>query len=362
MKVYSAPQRVTLNITNRCNLDCLYCAVSSTKNAPGDLSLEEWKRVIDEMAGIKVFHIKFSGGEPFISPDFGAILEYIFHLHFRISINTNGTLLDEDIISLISRSGRLDHIQVSLDGADALVHDLIRGKETFDKIMEGLPLLQKWSVPFSFFVVVSKNNKDHLREIVALAKDTAAFQVSFSPLLPQGSALGHLDDLFLSFEERKSVEQRLRELKREFPNLVGGSYIQGIRMMDAISGMDMSHLISGESNRISSCGGSIKECSIRPDGEVIPCDRLWDYPVGNVREATLQSIWLDSDGFRHFRRRYTRTMDSFNECKGCRYITMCKGGCPAIPFNMGKGIEGWDPESCYKVFTGEKRGYIRLPC
>ncbi|MGA1864026.1 MAG: radical SAM protein [bacterium] len=359
MKVFSAPQKVTLNITNQCNLYCLYCAVSSTKNAPGDLSIEEWKDVIDELARIKVFYLLISGGEPFIRQDFSKIIEHISQYHFRISINTNGTLCNKEILSLLSRSCRVDDVQVSLDGADPDVHDMIRGKGSFEKMLKGIKLLHQWEIPFSFFVVVCKNNKDQMERIVRFAEGAGASRVSFSSLLPQGSALSHFDDLFLSFDEQKYVDARLRKLKREYPRLVSGSLMQGIEMMDTISKQDISSQTSGSSHKITSCGGSVKECSIRPEGWVIPCDRLWDFTVGNVRDEPFQAIWLNSEGFRYFRKRYSRGMDFFNECRDCEYINMCSGGCPAVPFNMGRGIEGWDPLSCYKVFIGKKRSYIR---
>ncbi len=358
MKVFSAPQKVTLNITNQCNLHCLYCAVSSTKNAPGDLSLEEWKEVIDELARIKVFYLLISGGEPFISRDFPRIIEHILHYHFRISINTNGTLFNKEILSLLARSSRVDDVQVSLDAADPDVHDMIRGKGSFEKTFSGVKQLRQLEIPFSFFVVVCKNNKDQIDKIVRLAEKAGASKVAFSSLLPQGSALSHLDDLFLSFEEQKDVDAGLRKLNLQYPQLVSGSLMECINMMDAISRQDMLFNSSGKPNKITSCGGSVKECSIRPEGWVIPCDRLWDFTVGNVKAEPFQSIWLHSEGFRYFRERYSRGMDFFNECKDCEYTNMCRGGCPAVPFNMGRGINGWDPLSCYKVFIGQKRSYV----
>jgi len=357
MKVLSAPEKVTLNITNRCNLHCLYCAVSSTKNDPGDLSLEEWKKVIDELARIKVFNLIISGGEPFIRPDFYKILKHILKYHFRLSINTNGTLLDEEVLSLLAQSRRLDNIQVSLDGPNSTVHDYIRGDGTFEMLMETIRILRRWKVPFSFFVVVCRNNKDYLRKIVRLSKKLKASQITFSPLVPQGSALSHLDDLFLSFEEQKKVEEKLRQLKKGHPRLVGGSLMQGIEMMDQISKIDVLKRSPGDMNRITSCGGSVSECSIRPEGWVIPCDRLWDYKVGNIKEETFHSIWLHSNGFDHFRKRYSRSIDSFKECQDCFYTNVCRGGCPAIPYNLGMGIDGWDPLSCYRVFKGEMESY-----
>jgi SynChlorMet cassette radical SAM/SPASM protein ScmE len=358
MKIPSAPQKVTLNITNKCNLECLHCGVSGTKNQPGDLSLEEWKEVVDELARIKVFQLLISGGEPFMRADLSELLDIILKYHFRLSINTNGTLFNDGVLSKICKSGRLDCIQVSLDGPDSQTHDRIRGKGSFERTMRGVEALLRWKAPFSFFVVVSRNNKNSLQEIVRLSKELGVSQISFSSLLPQGSALSHLHDLFLSFDERKEVEAELKGLKKMYPRLIGGSLIKTIKRMHEVSKIDVSKHTSIRSHKVTSCGGSVSECSIRPDGWVIPCDRLWDYRVGNVKEESFESIWLHSRGFKRFRERYARRIDTFPECRDCVYTFICRGGCPAIPYYMGRGIEGWDPLSCYKVFTGEKESYV----
>jgi SynChlorMet cassette radical SAM/SPASM protein ScmE len=358
MKIFSAPQKVTLNITNQCNLHCLYCAVSASKNASGNLNFEEWERVIDELGRIKVFNLVISGGEPFLRLDFFEILKTIFRYHFRISINTNGTIVNEAIFNLLAHSNRLDNIQISLDGPDSQTHDRIRGMGSFDRIMDYVKVLRRWTLPFSFNVVVCRNNKDLLEPITAFAKRLGAVQVTFSPLSPQGSALAHLDDLFLSFEEEKSVEADLKRLRRDFFEFVGGNMLETFDLMDRISHMDISQRSMTEINKITSCGGSISDCSIRPEGWVIPCDRLWDYRVGNVRDKSFQSIWLHSEGFREFRKRYLRDMDSFEECRRCPYTCVCRGGCPAVPYNFGKGIDGWDPFSCYLVYLGRKKSYV----
>jgi len=358
MNIFSAPQKVTLNVTNRCNLNCLYCGVSSTKNAPGDLNLEEWKEVVDELARIKVFRLLISGGEPFIYPDLPDLLTYILQYPFRISINTNGTLLDAKMLSMLSGSRRLENVQVSLDGPNSEVHDFIRGKGSFAKSMEGIDLLRRYHIPFSFFVVVSKNNQDVLHEIVEFSNQVGVSEITFSSLLPQGSALFHWKDLCLSFQEQKRVEGELRRLRSRYPKRVGGSLVNAIAMMDRISQLDVTERQPSDSNKITSCGGSVEECSIRPDGWVIPCDRLWDYKVGNVRTESFRDIWQHSQGMRQFRTRYSRSMDSFKECHDCLYAYLCRGGCPAVPYNMGRGIDGWDPLSCYKVFIGQKNSYV----
>ena len=232
MKIFSAPEKVTLNTTNRCNLRCLYCGVSSTKNAPGDLRLAEWKSLVDELARIKVFNLLISGGEPFMRADFFELLQHILQYPFRISINTNATLIDEKIVSLLSANRRLENIQISLDGADSSTHDYIRGQGSFKKILKGIGLLQKYHIPFSFYVVVCRNNRDHLEKIVDLAQKVNASQITFSALLPQGSAIENFQTLNLTFSEQKKVEAELRQLKKSYPRLIGGSLIHPLNGLD----------------------------------------------------------------------------------------------------------------------------------
>jgi len=354
MKVLSAPERVTLNLTNRCNLDCLYCAVSTTKNAPGDLALEQWKSVIDELARIKVFQLAISGGEPFLYGDLLSILAHIHRYPFRISINTNATLMDEKVLSYLSRSKRLNYIQVSLDGPNAEVHDQIRGRGSFKQLVRGIALLRGYDIPFFYYVVVHKKNQRHIGEMVCFGRSTGASQIAFSTLVPQGNALAHLKELLLPYDDQKQVENEMRRLKNRYPHFVGGTLVQAIEWMDAITRMAGPRNTAGGVNIVTSCGGSISECAIRPDGGVIPCDRLWNYTVGDVKKDSLQSIWRHGQGFKKFRERYRRRIDSFAECRGCAYTDLCRGGCPATPYGLGKGIDGWDPLSCYRVFVGEK--------
>ena len=320
--------------------------------------MDSWKSIIDELARIKVFHLIISGGEPFLSKDLLAIVKHIIRHPFRLAINTNATLLNENIVTYLSRLSRLNYIQVSLDGPDATSHDQIRGKGSFEKLLSGIKMLRRHAIPFYFFVVVHRKNRKYMVDIIQFAKDNGAYQVAFSPIVPQGSALNHLKELMLSFEEGKVVDAELRQLKQSNPNLVGGTMMQGLEWMDQTSKISVHKESVSEPNYITSCGGSISECAIRPDGEVIPCDRLWEYGVGNVTKESFQYIWLHGEGFKKFRQRYQRRIDSFTECRGCRYTDVCRGGCPATAFGLGNGVEGWDPLSCYQVFRGRKKNTL----
>ena len=63
----SAPICMTWELTYACNLECVHCLSSSGQRDPRELTTEEAKAVIDELAALKVFYVNVGGGEPFSS-------------------------------------------------------------------------------------------------------------------------------------------------------------------------------------------------------------------------------------------------------------------------------------------------------
>lgn len=162
----------------------------------------------------------------------------------------------------------------------------------------------------------------------------------------------------LEHAEQKQAEKDLRKLRQKHPGAVGGTMLQGIDWMDQLEALDGEKTPPLKANRVTSCGGSVTDCAIRPEGWVIPCDRMWEFTVGNIKEKPLQQIWLHSEGFKQFRKRFTCRMDDFAECRGCHFTDVCRGGCPATAFGLGRGINAWDPLSCYQVYTGCRESTI----
>ena len=120
------PRFISLTITNRCNLRCRMCGqwsiegyMNNNKTALKDeLTLEDWKRIVDELAENHIESLLIRGGEPFSFPGIMELLKYINSKGIFVSIDTNGTLLknyDEDIIRL----GKV-HITISVDGPEEI--------------------------------------------------------------------------------------------------------------------------------------------------------------------------------------------------------------------------------------------------
>ena len=124
---------VVWNITRRCNLKCVHCYQDSdSKFYPGELSWEQCQAVVDDLADYKVPALLLSGGEPTIHPKFFELAEYATGKGLRLTLSTNGTLINPEWAQRIKDIG-FSYVGISLDGMGA-THDHFRGKVgAFDK-------------------------------------------------------------------------------------------------------------------------------------------------------------------------------------------------------------------------------------
>ena len=110
----------------RCNLKCIHCYSSSNNLcAPDELTTEEAKTMIKDLAAFGAPVLLFSGGEPLMRPDLPELAQYAVDKGMRAVISTNGTLITEEKAGIFRRIG-LSYVGVSLDGMEA-THDRFRG-------------------------------------------------------------------------------------------------------------------------------------------------------------------------------------------------------------------------------------------
>ncbi len=348
-KVLSAPLEVFLSITNRCNLGCGHCSVSSSPSpGPGELTTKKWLDLVGEMEDMKVFTVRISGGEPFCHPDLFTILERIIRGSMRVSINTNATLIGrEEARALKGMAPWIDDVMVSLDGSTPQVHDRLRGEGSFERAMRGMEALLSEGLPVSLYTTVVRYNWRDLEGIILLARKMGISGVKFNELIPMGRGLDHYRELSLDPEERRTVLSIVKDLKEDYDGFVAGTYVDLLEIMASVEASD------GDLS-LNTCSAGTTEIAVRPDGWVVPCDRLYGYRVGNVREKGLGEIWHHSDRLNRFRERFQLTVDDLSGCMGCRYRHGCGGGCPAVPYNLGRGMMSRDPLSCYRILKGEE--------
>jgi mycofactocin biosynthetic radical S-adenosylmethionine protein MftC len=331
----SAPVNITWEITHQCNLRCIHCLSASNKASPGELTFDECKQIVDELARLKVFEINFGGGEPLLKDYFLPLLRYIHTKGIVTCISTNGTCLTKEAVALFT-GNRLVNIQVSLDGATAKVNDGIRGEGTFRNIISGIELLSGKNIPLSINTVLTSQNFTQLNELKALAKQYGA-RLRVSRFRPSGRARQSWDALRLNPAQLKEIAAWLES---DLSILTGDSFFSisqdGRRKM----GLDM-------------CGACKLTACIDPVGNVYPCAFLQDEPFcgGNLRDkpnchsrengnpgGRFKEIWDTATSFLRL-----RSLEP-SACLACPRFESCRGGCPAVAYFLTKDLNQADPE------------------
>ncbi len=130
----SVPRSICWDITAKCNLKCSHCynekKYNHQKSELQELTKEAAFKVVDSLESYGFEYIHFLGGEPLLSPILFDVIEYAKKKRWKISINTNGTLLNENSIKEILELG-VDQVAVSLDGCSATTNDKVRGLGSF---------------------------------------------------------------------------------------------------------------------------------------------------------------------------------------------------------------------------------------
>jgi len=317
-----APVNVTWEITQRCNLHCAHCLSDSGVTSENELTTRESWDLIEQLAALKVFQLNIGGGEPFLRGDFFDLLTHSHEKGLVTCVSTNGILINNRVAKELSRLKML-YLQVSLDGATAEINDQIRGKGTYDKILNAIKCLARQGVSFSINTVLSCLNFFQLDALRGIA-DKYGAELRVSRFRPAGRGKKSKDFLGPDKDQLESFAEWLNE-----HNLVrtGDSFFCLTSERRRRKGLDM-------------CGAAKMTCCISPVGDVFPCAFLQEEPflAGNVRGTSLKDLWDNSAVFLQLRNLEVKT------CTTCLRFEICRGGCPAVAYHTYHDIHYPDPE------------------
>lgn len=347
LRKLSAPIFVDLSITNKCNLNCIYCYACADFYKDDTLSLEEIKGLCDQFDDMGVHYVRLAGGEPLLHPRFDEITGLISRYNFLCSVSTNGVSLNKQLVKSIKKSG-IDWVVVSLDGSTEKVNNQTRG--AYSKVIQGIELLVANSIKTRIATVVTSNNCENLEDMVELAEDLGVQGVGFILYSPVGRALDNLDKIGMSFAEQRAAVRtinRLRKIKKIDINLVfpHESYLPW-ELESALSiGEIEAHWLNANvdlSKRIFGCNAGRTTCSIASNGDVYGCEQLMNYEelkAGNIKQSSFMSIWRASEVFEKLRK--IELSDLHNDCQRCT-MRGCGGGCRAIAYGYNHDLHGKD--------------------
>ena len=322
----SSPICLTWELTYGCNLQCRHCLSSSGRRDPRELTTEESRRFIDDLAEMKVFYVNIGGGEPTLRRDFLEIVEYAVTARVGVKFSTNGTTMTA---KLAQRLAALDYVdvQVSLDGADAAVNDAVRGAGSHEAAMLAMAALSEAGFgPFKLSVVLTRHNVSQLEALLELARRFGAV-LRLTRLRPSGRGMESWAELHPTRGQLSSVHGFLVA----HPEVLTGDSFFHLSPLgeDPLAGLNF-------------CGAGKVVCLVDPVGDVYACPFVMhpDFRAGTIRDpGGFPALWRTSELFSRL-----RSPSRGGTCRACGAFSSCHGGCMAAKFFTGLALDGPDPE------------------
>jgi mycofactocin radical SAM maturase len=323
-----APICLTWELTYACNLACVHCLSSSGRRDPRELTPAEARRVVDELAEMKVFYVNIGGGEPMLRPDFFDLVGYAVEKKVGVKFSTNGTRLTAERARRLAGMDYVD-VQVSLDGALESTNDAVRGQGSYAAARTAMDNLAAAGFgPFKISVVVTRQNVTQLDLLSDIAAGYGA-QLRLTRFRPSGRGVDSWEALHPTADQQRMLYRWLLDRPDV---LTGDSFFHLSALGEPLEGLNL-------------CGAGRVVCLIDPIGDVYACPFVIDdeFLAGNVRsDGGFARVWRESDLFRSL-----REPSSAGACASCGSYDACQGGCMAAKFFTGLPLDGPDPECVF---------------
>lgn len=319
-------RNITISTTLTCNETCAHCWVSAGPEPSDDLSAAEIHSVLDQAAALGAEHVKLTGGEPLVRKDVPGFVDHAHELGLRVSVETNGLLLEERLLGSLSRRGTSPHFYVSIDGAGAGSHDRFRRRRgALARTVRNLERARELGYYFSIHTVVRREIVDEVAEIHDLARRLGASQHKLILTLQNlGRGRGSREEAQLGLREIFALLDRLPS--QEFWDYGWDpAPTRDTRLMTTLP-----PALQPAGAEIETCGWSRSFLSVLADGSVALCHGLYDVEdaiAGNLREESLEDLWQRSALFTETRRWSGAELSGV--CGNCKVRERCRGLCRA---------------------------------
>ena len=216
-------RRLTVELTNICNLHCSYCLrdEDALYHSPANfIPVDLFTRIVTGARdAMGVEHVMFTGGEPTLHRHFADIVAAVAELSLTCSFVTNGWHFERVWPLLAARRGTVTHVAFSLDGTTAESHDRWRGKGSFERVVRAFTRCWAGGFPFHVKVGIRRDTAPQLEQFAIFAARLGASSLSFAHVMP--TSAGVADASALTLDERAAAEREIALLARIFKMRVG---------------------------------------------------------------------------------------------------------------------------------------------
>lgn len=326
----TAPRPYTLiaELTYRCPLKCPYCSNPTNLAAhDGELTTDEWKRVLAESEQLGVVQVHFTGGEPLARKDLEELITRARELELFSNLVTSGVPLTMDRLAALVDRG-LDHVQVSIQSARAERADVIAGYEAHAHKVQVMRWVTKLGLPLTMNVVLHRANLDEIDELVALAEEVGASRLELANTQYVAWALSNRDALLPTREQLDIA--------------AGVAAKHKARLRGKMDVLFVKPDYFGTTPKACMDGWARRFIHIIPDGRVLPCHAATSIPslrFDSVKDHPLADIWASSEALLAYRGETWMP----EPCKSCERRTVDFGGCRCQAFALTGDASATDP-------------------
>ncbi len=319
------PLGVQLDVTYRCNERCVHCYLDHHDH--GEMSTDEIRDVLDQLADAGAFFLTLSGGEVLMRMDFFPILEYARALMFCVKIKTNAFMIRASEADRIRDLG-VQSVQVSIYSHRPEVHDgITKLPGSLERSLGGIRLLQARGTKVIIANVLMRQNYSDYAGVKALAQELGVDCTIDPTVTPHMNGDRSLVALGIS----------------------GGDLRQVFRNPDVVANVEEfcapPSAVEDDALDELPCSASHTFCYISPYGDVFPCVQF-PLPTGNVRRQRFIDIWRHSPEMNEVRSIRPRHLPV---CSACSHVGTCTR-CPGLAYMEGN-MRGPSSQDCEKSFV-----------
>jgi PqqA peptide cyclase len=324
------PLWLLAELTYKCPLQCPYC--SNPLDFAGarfrqELTTAEWCRVFREAKALGVLQLGLSGGEPTLRPDLETLVATAHELGLYTSLITSAYRLTRARLAALRRAG-LDHVQISVQAAEADLSDEIAGTASYRDKIAAYHATRELGFPLTVNAVLHRRNLHQVAALIGLAESLGAERIELANTQFYGWALHNRDALMPT---KAQLEQAWQVVQRERARL--GTKLEIVWVLPDYYERYPKPCMGGWGRAY---------MTVTPAGEVWPCHaagRITTLRFASVRDRSLDWIWNESDAFTRFRG------DAWmpEPCRSCPRKAVDFGGCRCQAFLVAGDAALTDP-------------------
>ncbi len=308
----SAPYRMDLAITYRCNNDCAHCYNARERDFP-ELDADHWKLTLDKLWELGIPHIVFTGGEATLRNDLPELIAHAENNGQITGLNTNARRLsDEKYVQKLVDAG-LDHVQITVESCDEQIHDeMMRARGAFKQTIQGLKNVLASPLYVMTNTTMLRTNIHTIPDTLEFLADIGVPTIGLNALIYSGHGLTVGTGLAEN-ELQPILNIAIQKTSEHGQRLIWYTPTQYCQFDPTQSNLG-----------VKGCTAALYSMCIESNGNVLPCQSYY-HSLGNILSHSWDSIWNHPLSNQLRERRGLPA-----KCNGCPVVSECGGGCPLM--------------------------------